>query len=82
LVFGVYGIVGGRAPARGAGAGREVSDLAGDRKVLGLRAALDGERGDCSDRDERRGEMKFADGRRTLEQTIASLLKHQRHQVD
>jgi hypothetical protein len=26
--------------------------------------------------------MKFADGRRTLEQTIASLLKHQRHQVD
>jgi hypothetical protein len=26
--------------------------------------------------------MKFADGRRTLEQTIASLLNHQRHQVD
>jgi hypothetical protein len=26
--------------------------------------------------------MKFADGRRTLEQTIASLLKHQRYQVD
>jgi hypothetical protein len=28
------------------------------------------------------GEMKFADGERTLEQVIASLLKHQRHQVD
>jgi hypothetical protein len=28
------------------------------------------------------GEMKFADGERTLEQIIASLLKHQRHQVD
>jgi hypothetical protein len=27
------------------------------------------------------GEMKFADGERTLEQIIASLLKHQRHQV-
>ena len=27
------------------------------------------------------GEMKFADGERTLEQTIASLLKHQHHQV-
>jgi hypothetical protein len=28
------------------------------------------------------GEMKFADGERTLEQIVASLLKHQRHQVD
>ena len=28
------------------------------------------------------GEMKFADGERSLEQIIASLLKHQRHQVD
>jgi hypothetical protein len=28
------------------------------------------------------GGMKFADGERTLEQIIASLLKHQRHQVD
>jgi hypothetical protein len=28
------------------------------------------------------GEMKFADGKRTLEQIIASLFKHQRHQVD
>jgi hypothetical protein len=28
------------------------------------------------------GEMRFADGERTLEQIIASLLKHQRHQVD
>jgi hypothetical protein len=28
------------------------------------------------------GEMKFADGQRTLEQIVASLLKHQRHQVD
>jgi hypothetical protein len=28
------------------------------------------------------GEMKFADGERTLAQIIASLLKHQRHQVD
>jgi hypothetical protein len=27
------------------------------------------------------GEMKFADGARTLEQIIASLLKHQHHQV-
>jgi hypothetical protein len=27
------------------------------------------------------GEMKFADGQRTLEQIVASLLKHQRHQV-
>ena len=25
--------------------------------------------------------MKFADGERTLEQIVASLLKHQRHQV-
>jgi hypothetical protein len=28
------------------------------------------------------GEMKFADGERTLEQIIVSLLRHQRHQVD
>jgi hypothetical protein len=28
------------------------------------------------------GEMRFADGERTLEQIVASLLKHQRHQVD
>ena len=28
------------------------------------------------------GEMKFADGTRTFEQIIASLLRHQRHQVD
>jgi hypothetical protein len=28
------------------------------------------------------GEMKFADGDRTLEDVLASLLKHQRHQVD
>jgi len=27
------------------------------------------------------GEMKFADGERTLEQIVASLLKHQDHQV-
>jgi hypothetical protein len=27
-------------------------------------------------------EMKFCDGRRTLEQIVSSLLKHQRHQVD
>jgi hypothetical protein len=27
------------------------------------------------------GEMKFADGERTLEQIVTSLLKHQRHQV-
>jgi hypothetical protein len=27
------------------------------------------------------GEMKFADGERTLEQIVASLLEHQRHQV-
>jgi hypothetical protein len=26
--------------------------------------------------------MKFADGERTLEQILASILKHQRHQVD
>jgi hypothetical protein len=28
------------------------------------------------------GDMKFADGVRTLEQIVASVLKHQRHQVD
>jgi hypothetical protein len=28
------------------------------------------------------GEMRFADGQRTLEQVVASLLEHQRHQVD
>jgi hypothetical protein len=28
------------------------------------------------------GEIKFADGDRTLEDVLASLLKHQRHQVD
>jgi hypothetical protein len=28
------------------------------------------------------GAMKFADGERTLEQIVASLLKHQHHQVD
>jgi hypothetical protein len=27
-------------------------------------------------------DMKFADGERTLEQIVASILKHQRHQVD
>jgi hypothetical protein len=27
-------------------------------------------------------EVKFCDGRRTLEQILSSLLKHQRHQVD
>lgn len=27
------------------------------------------------------GEMRFADGERTLEQIVANLLKHQRHQV-
>jgi hypothetical protein len=26
--------------------------------------------------------MRFADGQRTLEQVVASLLEHQRHQVD
>lgn len=30
----------------------------------------------------RAGEMKFADGERTLEQIVASVLKHQRHQID
>jgi hypothetical protein len=28
------------------------------------------------------GDMRFADGERTLEQVVASILKHQRHQVD
>jgi hypothetical protein len=28
------------------------------------------------------GDMRFADGERTLEQIVASILKHQRHQVD
>jgi hypothetical protein len=28
------------------------------------------------------GEMKFCDGQRTLQQTLASLLNHQRHQLD
>jgi hypothetical protein len=28
------------------------------------------------------GDMRFADGARTLEQILASLLRHQRHQVD
>jgi hypothetical protein len=47
---------GGAAPTRGAGACRDESDLAGNRNVLGLRAALDGERGDCADRNERRAD--------------------------
>lgn len=28
------------------------------------------------------GEMRFVDGKRTLEEILASLLKHQRHEVD
>jgi hypothetical protein len=28
------------------------------------------------------GEMRFVDGERTVEQIVASMLKHQRHQVD
>jgi hypothetical protein len=28
------------------------------------------------------GDMKFADGERTLEQIVTSVLNHQRHQVD
>src|SRR5690242_17649888 len=41
---------------RGAGACGDVSDLAGDREVLGLGDALDGEGGDGADRDERRAD--------------------------
>jgi hypothetical protein len=29
-----------------------------------------------------RGEMRFVDGERTLEEIVASMLKHQRHQID
>ena len=56
MVFGLGGVAGGRAPTRCAGACRDERDLAGHREGFGLRAALDGERGDGADCDEPRAD--------------------------
>lgn len=53
--------------------------LSAARDALGLLAELSDEQLDAVPPA---GEMRFCDGRRTLEQIMASLLKHQRHQVD
>src|SRR4051812_46477519 len=53
---GLRDVAGRRAPAGGAGACRDEPDLRGELDRLGLRAALDRERGDGADRDERRAD--------------------------
>jgi CheY-like chemotaxis protein len=53
--------------------------LASARHALASLAQLTDEQLDVVPAD---SEMKFCDGRRTLEQILSSLLKHQRHQID
>jgi hypothetical protein len=53
--------------------------LSGARDALALLAEVTDERLDLVPAASK---MKFCDGRRTLEQILSSLLKHQRHQVD
>jgi len=53
--------------------------LSAARDALALLAELRDEQLDLAPAA---SEMKFGDGRRTLEQILSSLLKHQRHQVD
>jgi hypothetical protein len=81
------GLASGSSPAsHGAGYGAEEVDLAEllDRLEtakhgLAMLAELDDA---ALDTVPPAGNMKFADGERTLEQIVASVLKHQRHQVD
>jgi hypothetical protein len=75
-----------RGRAHGAGHGVEDVDLGEllDRLVaakhaLAVLAELDDR---ALDTVPTAGDMKFTDGARTLEQIIANILKHQRHQVD
>jgi hypothetical protein len=53
--------------------------LSAARDALGLLAELSDEQLDAVPPA---GGMRFCDGRRTLEQIMSSLFKHQRHQVD
>jgi hypothetical protein len=53
--------------------------LSAARDALGLLAELSDEQLDAVPPA---GDMRFCDGRRTLEQIMAGLFKHQRHQVD
>jgi hypothetical protein len=70
------------------GEGHRASDIDLDVLLVRLAAARDALAAIGRLSDERLdavpppGEMKFADGDRTLEDVLASLLKHQRHQVD
>jgi hypothetical protein len=74
------------ASPHGAGYGAEDVDL-GDlldrletaKHALAVLAELDDE---ALDTVPPADDMKFTDGERTLEQIVASILKHQRHQVD
>jgi hypothetical protein len=53
--------------------------LAAASEALALLAALSDDQLDAVPPE---GQMKFCDGERTVEQIVASLLKHQRHQID
>jgi hypothetical protein len=85
----IAGFVAGAEPAgHGHGHGREpdrlelsvlLSRLASAREALAAIGQLGDEQLDSVSPA---SEMKFADGERTLEAVIASLLKHQRHQLD
>jgi hypothetical protein len=79
---------GGDPPRDVHGRGYESSEIELDALLARLAAARDALAviGELSDEQLEvvppDGDMRFADGTRTLEQVLASLLKHQRHQVD
>jgi hypothetical protein len=75
---------GGHVPGNHAGGTRAagvelVARLAVARDALAAVAGFPDERLDSVPAA---GEMRFADGERTLEQVVASMLKHQQHQID
>jgi hypothetical protein len=85
----VHAVVhGGDPPQTGHSRGYRSSDVELDALLARLAAARDAlvvMRGLSDDRlafVPPAGEMRFADGVRTLEDILASLLKHQRHQLD
>jgi hypothetical protein len=79
---------GGDPPRGGHGRGSQSSAIELDALLARLAAARDALAviGQLSDEQLEvvppAGDMRFADGTRTVEEVLASLLKHQRHQVD
>ncbi len=59
--------------------GAVIAQLSASRDALGRIAALTNHQLDAIPPKDR---FRFCDGQRTLEQVIASILKHQRHQLD